>query len=250
MRNLPEWTAEFFAAARRCDRHAAQRLVDRSRARIRVEQCRRESGVRRHRAIRAAQVALRDFLHLGNDRQTEGCARHAPERHDRNLHGRRRRAKSASSGCGGPMVVKGYWNNPQATAQTSSMAGCVPTMSRHRCRWLLLHRRSRQGHADPGRREHLLHRSRERAVRASGRDGCRAGRHPASGAGGRAGAVVQLKPGATATEEELRAWVARQLAAFKVPLRVLLWRDTLPRNPAGKILQNELKAAFNTLTHL
>jgi long-chain acyl-CoA synthetase len=64
------------------------------------------------------------------------------------------------------------------------------------------------------------------------------------------GAVVQLKPGANATEEELRAWVASRLAAFKVPVRVLFWRDTLPRNPAGKILKNELKGAFNSLTHL
>jgi acyl-CoA synthetase (AMP-forming)/AMP-acid ligase II len=35
-----------------------------------------------------------------------------------------------------------------------------------------------------------------------------------------------------------------------VPVRVLFWRDTLPRNPAGKILKHELKSAFKTLTHL
>jgi len=33
-------------------------------------------------------------------------------------------------------------------------------------------------------------------------------------------------------------------------VRVLFWRDTLPRSPAGKILKNELKGAFNSLTHL
>ena len=63
-------------------------------------------------------------------------------------------------------------------------------------------------------------------------------------------AVVQLKPGATATEDELRAWVASQLAAFKVPVRILFWRDTLPRNPTGKILKSNLKGAFKTLTQL
>ena len=68
------------------------------------------------------------------------------------------------------------------------------------------------------------------------------------------GAVVQLKPGSHATEDELRAWVAERLAAFKVPVRVVLWPDTLPRNPAGKILKADLKRAFtlecNSLTHL
>jgi hypothetical protein len=33
-------------------------------------------------------------------------------------------------------------------------------------------------------------------------------------------------------------------------VRVLFWRDTLPRNPAGKILENELADAVKTLTHL
>jgi hypothetical protein len=37
-------------------------------------------------------------------------------------------------------------------------------------------------------------------------------------------------------------WPASRLGAFEVPVRVLLWRDTLPRNPAGKILENELQA--------
>ena len=64
------------------------------------------------------------------------------------------------------------------------------------------------------------------------------------------GAVVQLKPDAKATEEELRAWVASRLAAFKVPVRVLFWPTTLPRNPAGKILKNELQGTFKTLTHM
>ena len=52
---------------------------------------------------------------------------------------------------------------------------------------LLLHPRPRQGHADPRRREHLLRRSGERALRASGRDRRRHRRHPASFARRRAG---------------------------------------------------------------
>ena len=52
------------------------------------------------------------------------------------------------------------------------------------------------------------------------------------------------KPGASATEEELRAHVAEHLAAFKVPVTVKFWHETLPRNPNGKILKNELKKLF------
>jgi long-chain acyl-CoA synthetase len=58
------------------------------------------------------------------------------------------------------------------------------------------------------------------------------------------GAVVHLTPGAQATEDELRAFVADRLAAFKVPVKVVFWPETLPRNPQGKILKNELKQVF------
>jgi len=58
------------------------------------------------------------------------------------------------------------------------------------------------------------------------------------------GAVVTLKPGAEATEAELRAHVAERLAAFKVPVTVKFWHETLPRNPNGKILKSELKKLF------
>ena len=58
------------------------------------------------------------------------------------------------------------------------------------------------------------------------------------------GAVVHLKPGATATEAELRAFVADRLAAFKVPVKVTFWAETLPRNANGKILKTELKKVF------
>jgi long-chain acyl-CoA synthetase len=57
-------------------------------------------------------------------------------------------------------------------------------------------------------------------------------------------AVVTLKPGASATEDELRAHVAEHLAAFKVPVQVRFWNETLPRNANGKILKNELKKLF------
>jgi long-chain acyl-CoA synthetase len=54
-------------------------------------------------------------------------------------------------------------------------------------------------------------------------------------------AVVYLKPGTTATVEELRHHCAQKIAAFKVPVDVIFWPDTLPRNANGKIVKTELK---------
>jgi long-chain acyl-CoA synthetase len=55
---------------------------------------------------------------------------------------------------------------------------------------------------------------------------------------------VTLKPGAEATENELRAFVAERLAAFKVPVQVIFWHETLPRNANGKILKADLRKLF------
>ncbi len=44
-----------------------------------------------------------------------------------------------------------------------------------------------------------------------------------------AAVVVTLKPDHTATERELRAFVADRLAAFKVPVKILFY-ETLPHN--------------------
>jgi long-chain acyl-CoA synthetase len=54
-------------------------------------------------------------------------------------------------------------------------------------------------------------------------------------------AVVQLKPGASATVETIRAHCANRLADFKVPAHVELRDEPLPRNPAGKVLKSLLR---------
>jgi long-chain acyl-CoA synthetase len=54
-------------------------------------------------------------------------------------------------------------------------------------------------------------------------------------------AVVQLRPGSTATPEDLREFARRHLADFKVPAYVELRDAPLPRNPAGKVLKNLLR---------
>jgi long-chain acyl-CoA synthetase len=62
-------------------------------------------------------------------------------------------------------------------------------------------------------------------------------------------AVVQLKPGSTATEAEIRAFARERLADFKVPEYVEIRSEPLPRNPAGKVLKSVLRggdSAFAT----
>jgi len=55
-------------------------------------------------------------------------------------------------------------------------------------------------------------------------------------------ALVQLRPGATASADELRAHVRARLAAFKVPAHILFRTEPLPRNATGKIVKRSLRA--------
>jgi len=52
-------------------------------------------------------------------------------------------------------------------------------------------------------------------------------------------AAVALKTGATATADELRAFVRDRVAAYKYP-RVVWLVDELPKGPTGKILKREI----------
>ncbi len=56
-------------------------------------------------------------------------------------------------------------------------------------------------------------------------------------------ALVVLKPGQTATEEEIIAYCKANLAGFKVPKSIEL-RDTLPKGGTGKILKGDLREPF------
>ncbi len=56
------------------------------------------------------------------------------------------------------------------------------------------------------------------------------------------GAAVRLRPGSTADGEALRVHAASSLAAFKVPARVWVLQDPFPRSPTGKLLKREMKA--------
>ncbi|MES2343396.1 MAG: class I adenylate-forming enzyme family protein [Pseudomonadota bacterium] len=145
----------------------------------------------------------------------------------------------------GPQIVKGYWNKPEATAQTF-VDGWVRTGD--------LARVDEEGFC------FNIDRAKDMLIRGGENIYCIEVEnvlydHPAvmdaavvgivhRTLGEEPGAVVTLKPGASATEAELRAHVAEHLAAFKVPVKVKFWHETLPRNANGKILKNELKKLF------
>jgi long-chain acyl-CoA synthetase len=54
-------------------------------------------------------------------------------------------------------------------------------------------------------------------------------------------AVVQVGPGSSLGEDEVKAWVREKLADFKVPAYVEFQTEPLPRNATGKLLKNVLR---------
>jgi long-chain acyl-CoA synthetase len=62
--------------------------------------------------------------------------------------------------------------------------------------------------------------------------------HPSLGE--EVGAAVSLRPGASATPEELRDFVKERVAAYKYPRKIWLV-DDLPKGPTGKILRREVR---------
>jgi len=145
----------------------------------------------------------------------------------------------------GPNVVKGYWNNPEATA-ASFTKGWLHTGD--------LVRIDAEGFL------YILDRAKDMLIRGGENVYCvevedALYSHPAvmdaavvgiphRVLGEEVGAVVQVKPGARLSEAALRRHVGERLAAFKVPVRIVLREEPLPRNANGKILKRELKAVF------
>jgi len=147
--------------------------------------------------------------------------------------------------CKGPMNCKLYWNRPEATAETF-IEGWVVTGD--------LARLDEEGFL------YLVDRAKDMLIRGGENIYCievenALYEHPAvmdasivgiphKILGQEVGAVVQLKPGAAATQEELQAHVRGQLAAFKVPVEIQFQTEPLPRNANGKILKPVLRDRF------
>jgi long-chain acyl-CoA synthetase len=142
----------------------------------------------------------------------------------------------------GPNVATLYWNKPEATAETF-VDGWLRTGDLARLNeegFCFIIDRAKDMLIRGGENiycvevEHVLY------AHPDVMDAALVGR-PHRTLGEEPVAVVHLKPGAAPDEQGLRAFVAARLAAFKAPVSVVFWPETLPRNPNGKILKSELK---------
>ncbi|MFN3520975.1 MAG: class I adenylate-forming enzyme family protein [Phenylobacterium sp.] len=144
----------------------------------------------------------------------------------------------------GPQVVRGYWNKPEATAQTF-VDGWLRTGDLARLDeegFLFIIDRAKDMLIRGGENIYCVEVENVLYEHPDVMDAALVGRAHKT-LGEEPVAVVHLKPGGTATAGDLRAFVRERLAAFKVPVDVIFWPETLPRNANGKILKTELKTA-------
>jgi long-chain acyl-CoA synthetase len=142
----------------------------------------------------------------------------------------------------GPTVVRGYFNNPEATAAS------------FRDGWFLT---GDLGRLDADGFLYVVDRLKDVIIR--GGENIYAAEveaalyeHPDiteaatigipdERMGEEVGAVIRVRDGAQLSDDEVRAHVAARLASFKVPTRIWIVQDELPRNAAGKVLKRELR---------
>ena len=145
----------------------------------------------------------------------------------------------------GPMIMPGYWNDPEATAEILSDDGWLATGD--------------LGYLDDDGFLYVTDRAKDVIIRGGenvypAEIEQRLGEHPQvleaavvgipdADLGERVEAHVRLAPGAALTDEELAAFVGAALAAFKVPASWVRVSDPLPRNATGKLLKNDIRAS-------
>jgi len=142
----------------------------------------------------------------------------------------------------GPIVMPGYWNKPEATAESVTDG------------WL---HTGDIGYLDQEGFLYITDRAKDMIIRGGENVYCveienRLAEHPAIAEAAVVGvphptlgeevkAVVRLEPGQRLEASEVRAWVGETLADFKVPAYVEFTTDFLPRNASGKLLKNVLR---------
>lgn len=145
----------------------------------------------------------------------------------------------------GPNVIKGYWNRPEATAETF-VDGWVRTGDLARIDdegFVFIVDRAKDMLIRGGENIYCVEVENVLYEHPAVVDAALVGR-PHQTLGEEPCAVVTVKPGATVTEDGLKAFVAERLAGFKVPVAVIIRDEPLPRNANGKILKTELKGLF------
>jgi long-chain acyl-CoA synthetase len=145
----------------------------------------------------------------------------------------------------GPQVVVGYWNKPEATAETF-VDGWLRTGDLARIDeegFLFIIDRAKDMLIRGGENIYCVEVENVLYDHPDVMDAALVG-IPHKTLGEEPAAVVHLRPGGTASEAELKALVRGRLAAFKTPVKVVFWPEPLPRNANGKILKTELKKVF------
>jgi len=142
----------------------------------------------------------------------------------------------------GPNVVKGYWNKPEATADTFS-AGWLHSGD--------LARIDGDGFVQiVDRKKDMINRGGENVYCVEVESALAA--HPAvyevavvgvpdEMMGEKVGAVIVPRPGPLPEVGEILAFARQRLADFKVPQYVVLRQEPLARNPGGKVLKARLR---------
>ena len=145
----------------------------------------------------------------------------------------------------GPMVVKGYWRNPEATEQTFGggwlRTGDIAKLDDEG--FCAIVDRAKDMLIRGGENIYCVEVENALAAHPDVIDAAVVGR-PHRELGEEPVAVVTLKSSSTLTEHELRAFALHRIAAFKAPVQILLQREMLPRNANGKILKRELRKMF------
>jgi len=147
----------------------------------------------------------------------------------------------------GPMLIRGYWNRPEATDE-AIVDG-----------WL---RTGDLGYLDEDGFLYLVDRIKDVVLRGgenvySAEVEAAVYEHPAvqevavfglphERLGEEVAAAVTPRPGCTIDTDQLEAFLAERIARFMVPSRWFVRDDPLPRGATGKILKRELKAGILT----
>ncbi len=149
--------------------------------------------------------------------------------------------------CRGPNVMLGYWNKPQATAETIRdgwlHTGDLATEDEDgyftivdRLKDMIV---VSGFNVYPREVEEILFRH-PAVAEAS------VVQYPDPYQGESVMAFVVLKPGETATEQEIIDYCRSQIAVFKCP-RKIVFRESLPKNNTGKVLRRELREEAKAL---
>ena len=144
----------------------------------------------------------------------------------------------------GPNVVRGYWNNPDATAaaftdgwfHTGDIGKVVDG-------WVYVLDRLKDVVIRGGENIYCAEVEAVLYEHPGLEDAALIG-VPHESLGEEAVAVVVPRAGVTVTAEDVQQHVAARLASFKVPAQVVFMPDGLPRTPTGKVLKRDLRTTF------